>query len=442
MTTTTTDFQGSARIDALFSVPTTSVSCIRLVASGMMKSVQKDFTVAGGQTTLSLEMNGIPTGTVMFSGNAYAQVCGNVQTSSVPSWFGDDVTTTVVPGTTAAVQLSFHANGNATVAGNFIADAFTVSTLASGLGGPQAVAFDGSGTLYVADAFGPSGGFTGMTIRSVDVATGGVTLRAGSSTALGNNDGDGLLAARFNLLRGITFAGGTLYIADGCSIRTMTTTAPYTVSTLLANVGCSGPGSVFDIAVHGANSDLYVTDPVKFLVWKVTTGATPTATAVAGDGISGMTDAAPLSSQFLGPQAVVFPDASDSFLVADSGSLDGVQFFGLVRRVSSTAVSTLAGNPQMGAMMDGLRLNAFFPAPRRMVSDGISAFVAHQNAIRRYDIATGAVVTVAGGAAAGTGEGVGSAAKFNGVAGIARNATTKALYVADTGNHAIRVLTP
>src|SRR4051794_36768998 len=94
-TTTTTELQGSARIDALFSVPTTSVSCIRLVASGMMKSVQKDFAVAGGQTTLSLEMNGIPTGTVMFSGNAYAQVCGNVQTSSVPSWFGDDVTTTV-----------------------------------------------------------------------------------------------------------------------------------------------------------------------------------------------------------------------------------------------------------------------------------------------------------------------------------------------------------
>jgi len=425
-TTTTTELQGNARIDALFSVPATSVSCIRLVASGMMKSVPKDFAVTPGQSTVSLAMNGIPTGTVMFSGNAYAQACASVQTSTVPSWFADDKTVEVVPGTTATVTLNFHANGNATVSGNFIPDSFTVTTLVGGLGGPQAVAFDGNNTLYVADAVTANGAFSGMAIRSIDVTAAGATLRAGSVTALGTSDGDGS-TARFSLLRGITFSAGTLYIADGCAIRTMATTPPFTVATPFPNANCAGPGAIFDIAVHGEGNDLYVTDPVKFLVWKVT-GSPLTAIAVAGNGTSGTTDAALLSAQFLGPQAVVFSDASDNFLVADSGSLDGTNFFGLLRSVSSTAVLTFAGNPHMGTMMDGLRLNAFFPAPRRMVSDGISVFIADQNAVRRYDIATGAVVTVA--------------ASLNGASGIARNSASKALYVADTGGKAIRVLTP
>jgi hypothetical protein len=445
-TTTTTDLQGSARIDALFSVPATSVTCVRLVASGMMKSVQKDFAVSGGQSTVSLDMHGIPTGTVMFSGNAYADACGTVTLSSVPSWMADDVTVAVTPGTTASVQLNFRANGNATVQGNFIPDAFTVTTLASGLGGPQAVAFDGGGTLYVADRSA-----AGMTIRTVNVTDGGVDVIAGSATALGTADGDGA-AARFSLLQGVALSGSTLYIADACAIRAMSITTPFTVSTVLGTPAAGGatwdcsiePRSILDIAVHG--NDLYVTDPARFVVSKVTPGTSgnpATVTTVAGTAaMSGATDGAPAS--FLGPQAIVFPeDTTDNFLVADQGTLDGTSFFGLVRRVSGSSVSTLAGTDQMGAMMDGLRRNAFLPLPRRMVSDGISVFIADLNAVRRYDLATGAVVTIAGnGTTSGNLNGVGSAARLSNTSGIARNASTKALYVADTGNRSIRVLTP
>ena len=64
------ELEGAARVDAVFTVPSTSVNCIRVVASGMKRSVQKDFAVTAGQSTITLEMHAIPTGTVMFSGNA------------------------------------------------------------------------------------------------------------------------------------------------------------------------------------------------------------------------------------------------------------------------------------------------------------------------------------------------------------------------------------
>jgi hypothetical protein len=459
--TNPTPLEGSASIDALFSVPANGVSCIRLVASGTMRSLQSDFPVAPGQNTVGLEMHAIPTGTVMFSGNAYTESCGSIVASSVPSWMADDVTVNVTPGSPVSVQLNFHANGNATVQGNFIPDVFTVTTLAGKVGqpgsadltgpsaqfgGPQAVAFDGNNTLYVADRFGPSGSFTGMSIRALNVTTGAVTTLAGNPTAVGTGDGAGS-AARFSLLQGIAFAANTLYIADACAIRAMTTTQPFTVSTLLGTRAAgqawdcsSGPGSIFDIAVHG--TDLYVTDPARFLVLKIS-GTPPIVTAVAGTpGVSGSTDGAPASAQFLGPQAIVFTDATDNFTVADRGTLDGTSFFGLLRRVSNSAVTTLAGSEQMGSMIDGLRTNAFFALPRRMLSDGTSVFVADQNAIRRFDILTGAVVTIAGSIAAGSADGVGAAAGFTAVSGLARNANTKALYVADTGNFTVRVLAP
>src|SRR5215470_1103815 len=104
---------GSARVDALFSTPSTGVNCIRLVASGMKRSVQQDFSVTAGQATISLDMHAIPTGPVMFSGNAYAESCGSVAASSIPTWMADDVTVTINPGPPVAVQLNFHANGNA-----------------------------------------------------------------------------------------------------------------------------------------------------------------------------------------------------------------------------------------------------------------------------------------------------------------------------------------
>lgn len=463
------ELQGSARIDALFSVPATGVSCIRLVASGMKKSVHKDFVVSAGQASLSLEMQAIPTGTVMFSGTAFAEACIAIAATSVPTWVAEDVEVTIPPGPAVAVALSFHPNGNAAVGGSFIGDTFAVTTLAglagnpgstdaagaqARFGGPAAIAFDGVDSLYVSDRSASGGVFSGMTIRRVSVSSGAVVTLAGAATALGTADGDGA-AARFTLLQGVALSpsGSTLYVADRCVLRAMTTAAPYTVTTLLGTAAdaqswtCpAGLGSIVDIAVRG--TDLYVADPVRAAVSRISLAAVPpTVATVAGTaGAIGVADGALQSARFLGPQGIAFSGAgSDPFFVPDWGTLDGADFFGLVRRVSESgnAVVTLAGAEHMtGSMIDGLRSSSFFAQPRRIASDGTSVFVTDLASIRRLDLSTGAVVTIAGSSAPGSGDGVGAAAGFRGPSGIARNAATGAMYVADQGNFTVRVLTP
>ena len=464
-----TEVEGSARVEALFSVPANGVSCIRLVASGMKKSVQKDFAVAAGQASVSLELRSIPTGTVMFSGMAFAEACTAIAGSTVPTWVADDVTTTIAPGPTSAVTLTFHPNGNATVAGNFIGDSYAVTTLAglagspgstdlpgsqARFGGPSALAFDGVDSLYVADRTTTAGAFSGMAIRRVSLSTGAVTTLAGAANALGTADGDGG-AARFTLLQGIALSpsGGTLYVADRCVLRAMSTATPYAVSTVLGAAAdaqsfiCpSGIGSIGDIAVRG--TELYVTDQVRATVARISlASAPPTVTTVAGTPSTiGTADGALLSARFLGPQGIAFSGGAGApFFVSDWGTLNGADFFGLVRRVSESggSVTTVAGAEHMtGGAIDGLRSSAFFAQPRGIASDGSSLFVTDLASVRRVDLSSGAVVTIAGSGTPGSADGVGAAAGLRGPSGIAYDAATGAMYVADQGNFTVRVLTP
>ncbi len=460
--------QGSARIDAVFNVPSTGVGCIRLVASGMKRSVQKDFGITAGQSALSFDMHAIPTGTVMFSGSAYAESCSGIIASSIATWVADDATVTISPGPPALVQLDFHPNGNATVGGNFVGDSFTVTTLAGLAGtagavdgtgaealfeGPTALAFDGVDTLYLADrTTATSGSFTGMTIRRITVSTGVVTTLAGDPGSIGTADGDGT-AARFALLGALALSGSMLYIGDGCALRAMTTTQPYAVTTLLGTPSATNPqawdcssgiGSILDIAARGP--DLYIADQVRAVISKISFATSPpTVTVVAGStGVTGTADGTLSSAEFLGPLGIVFPLATDDvFFVADWGTSDGTHSFGLIRRVSHSdnSVTTLAGAEQTGFVMtDGLGLNALFAEPRRIANDGTNLFITDISAVRRLDLHTEAVVTVAGSNTAGYADAVGVSAGFNWPFGIARNAATASMYVADQKNFTIRVL--
>jgi hypothetical protein len=95
---------------------------------------------------------------------------------------------------------------------------------------PQGVASDGAGNLFVADDH---------TIRKVVVATGAVTTFAGSPDNSGSDDGTGA-AAQFAGPQGVASDGaGNLFVADYCTVRKVVI-ATGAVTTLAGSPGDTG----------------------------------------------------------------------------------------------------------------------------------------------------------------------------------------------------------
>ena len=456
-----------SRIDALFSVPA-GVQCIQLVAAGAKASVERFFGVTPGQSTFSFTLIGIPTGRVVFSGQAFAETCGTIS-GALPTWIADDVTTTVSAGVPASVQLNFHAKGNANVSGNFGGDEYTVTTLAGVAGstgsvdgfgagarleGPNGIALVGN-FLYFIDRT-QTDTVIGMTVRRLDVTTNQVITLAGNPGEVGAVDGDGL-AARFGVLAGMAYSGGDLYLIDRCALRAMSTTPPYLVRTLIGTPDAAhtsflcGPPSPFtnnllDVAVRP--NGIYVLDGSHAAVYRVDPGTLAVSLVAGTPDVSGTDDGTVLGATFSNPTGIVFPFRGDDiFCVADNVTdPTTLNRYGLIRRVSlpEDSVRAVAGGAEADFVdLDGLGLTARFAQPRRMVSDGNGLFIGDALAVRRLDLAIGTVVTIAGNdTTAGSADGVGTAAGFRGAFGIARDAGTGKLYVADQGNATIRLLTP
>src|SRR5581483_1955126 len=108
------------------------------------------------------------------------------------------------------------------------------------------------------------------------------------------------------------------------------------------------------------------------------------------------------------------------------------------------AVTTLAGGHE--GVADGIGTAAQFVTPAGIVYDGRGAlYVAdfESHTIRKIVVATCTVTTVAGmSLAAGYVEATGAAARFNGPRDITYDPSTDLVYVADTGNGAVRLIDP
>jgi hypothetical protein len=463
-------------IAALFTVPPTGVSCIRITASNAKRTSSTDFGVTPGANTF-FSMHGVPTGDVVFAGAAYSDPCAFafLTGAAPPSWVADAVTATVTPGPVSTnVTLRFRGSGNATVGADFDdPTGYTVSTVAGngtqgsadGFGaaarfeGPNGIALDGD-NLYIVDRnldSGPIAFFLGMTVRRLTLSTGQVTTLAGDPNTTGTGDGPGNVA-RFSRLRGIAVSNGLLYVADACAVRTISTAPPFTVTTLIGsrrpppNQGlwrCGVPfASLLDITVRP--SGIYVVDEGRFMVSRIDPSTSPpTITTVAGvPDVSGMDDGTISDfspGHFLFPNGIVFPFAGndDVFYVGDSGLIaDG--FYGFMRRVSlfEDSISTVAGSLHAEFLFkDGLGTAATFNSTRRIASDGNNLFIGDQPAIRRMDLATFSVTTSAGSNTSGYRDGPGSSALIGVPNGIATAPGGK-IYFADQTNFVIRVLTP
>ncbi len=317
----------------------------------------------------------------------------------------------------------------------------------------QALAIDGADTIFAADT-------TNSTIRKL-TSLGVVTTLAGSAGSFGSEDGTGT-AARFRFPNGVAIdVGGNVYVADTLNETIRRITPGGTVTTVAGTPGITGhedgDGSAAEfhypwgVTVDRAG-DIWVADYVNCTIRRMTSDGT--VITVAGSAPStGSADGSGSAARFFYPTAVA-ADSSGNVYVTDSLN-------NTVRRVApGGAVTTLAGLaagwpglfwatsaddgdlPAVESQTTDSATKLRFPQGVAVDAAGI-VYVAdtYRQVIRKIP-ATGEVTTLAGAVdQAGSADGLGDGAGFYDPAQIAVD-TAGNVYVADSWNHSIRIVTP
>ncbi len=305
---------------------------------------------------------------------------------------------------------------------------------------PCGLVMDPAGNLYVAD----SGNHT---IRLITPA-GVVTTIAGKAGNYGAVDGTNNVA-RFNQPMGIALDSATnLYVADTFNhtireVQKNPVTSVWLVSTLAGqpgtNGGADGTNASFyyprDLALD-TNNNIYIADSANSAVRIIAAGVTGTFAGLAGQ--SGTNDGTNTAARFMHPCAITV-DVAGNVYVVDGGSC-------AIRRITPAGVtSTVAGLPGVTGNTDGAGSAARFNYPCGVVVDGTGTNIyladSGNNTIRKMTPA-GVVNTLAGLAAGtyGTNDGTNATAAFLAAQAVAVDAAGN-VYTADTGNHTIRKIT-
>jgi len=302
---------------------------------------------------------------------------------------------------------------------------------------PYAVAVDGSGNLYVTDTGNEN-------VRKI-TAGGVVSTVAGTLGIAGSVDGPAA-AAQFNLPEGVAVdSAGNVYVSDTNNSTIRMIAVSGTVTTLAGVAGQTGAsdgtgGSArfnypFGIAVDTAGS-LYVADFGNSTIRKIAAGGVVTTLAGTASQ-SGGSDGQGSAARFNHPSAVSV-DGAGNVYVADTSNQT-------IRKVTAGgSVSTLAGTAGVGGRADGAGAAAsfFYPGGIAVTGSGTVYVADTGNHSVRVVAASGAVATLAGAAGQqGSADGTGSAALFAYPDGVAVDASGN-LFVADHNNNTIRKMTP
>lgn len=292
---------------------------------------------------------------------------------------------------------------------------------------PEFVLADSTGNVYVTTG--------GACLRMVTPA-GVVSTVAGSCTAAGFTNATGT-AARFRNLHGMRFGtDGNLYLLDtgptgNSAIRMMT---PAGVVTTWAS-GATLAGAR-DIAFD-PSGNAYVTDVTNHQIRRID-GMTKAITTFAGNGTAGDTDATGTSARFREPWGLAIDGSANLYVSERQGYR--------IRRVTTpgAVVTRIAGTNSAGCV-DGTGFVVRFS-----ILGGIAfgpngdLYIAEDwnSTIRRLNVSTGAVTTVAGKCDdEGAQDGIGTDATFYSAYSVAFDGSGR-LYVADYFNRHIRVGLP
>lgn len=303
------------------------------------------------------------------------------------------------------------------------------------------------------------GGGSSSSSGSSPTPTWQLSLLAGSTSGAGNLDGMGSVAS-FTHPGGVAKdAQGNFYVtdSDNCTIRKMVQNgSTWMVSTFAGLSGAcgyadgTGSGARFmqptGIAID-SNGVLYVVDDAGTVIRKITAqGVVSTWAGQAG--VTGSANGTGAQATFNGAQSLAVDTSTDTvsknvrndIYVADTGNNE-------IRKITSTgAVSTFAGQTTAGST-DSKDGSPSFNAPKGIAVDASSnIYVADtSNHTIRLITPSGTVSTLAGTKGkTGAADQVGTSASFNLPTGLAFYANTSGsttityLYVADTGNDLIR----
>ena len=281
---------------------------------------------------------------------------------------------------------------------------------------------------------------TTAALRAEDYA---MLTYAGTPNVSGSADGS---PGSFRNPYGIAVdAERNLYLSDTLSNTIRKISPAREVTTLAGSVelagATDGSGSAarfnFPVGIAAdAAGNIYVADAKNFTIRKITPAGVVSTYAGASFQI-GSSDGPAASARFFLPYGVA-ADAAGNLYIADGGNQ-------LIRKITAAGiVSTLAGAAMQAGFVDGAGGAARFNTPWGITVDqGGALYVADSgnNAIRKLTSA-GVVTTLAGNSGVGgTQDGVGASARFNQPRGLSVNAAGN-VFVADYGNQVIRFITP
>jgi sugar lactone lactonase YvrE len=299
---------------------------------------------------------------------------------------------------------------------------------------PYAIAVDGSGNAYVADA-------TDHSIRKI-TAAGVVTTLAGNPGTFGSADGNGG-AALFKSPLGIAAdSSGTVYVADTGNSTIRKITPAGVVTTLAGTAGMEGAldgtgtgarfYSPYGVATDSAGN-VFVLESAG-VVRKITAAGVVTTLAGTANA-TGFVDGTGTAARFSVPFDLTI-DPSGNIYVSDHGNH-------AVRKVTPAGVvTTLAGSGSPGyANGTGTAAQFKFPSGIGVDTAGNVFLADTDNQVIRKITPDGVVTTVGGTRALGSADGAGTAASFYNPKDVAFDASDN-MYVTDRGNHTIRKGTP
>jgi len=308
------------------------------------------------------------------------------------------------------------------------------------LNSPAAVAVDSAGNIYIADT-------ANQRVRKV--SAGVITTVAGNGLSGYNGDGGPASSASLYSPSGLVLdLAGNLYIGGDNRVRKVSGGVITTVAGTGVGgfSGDNGPATAAqinflgDLAVDSAGS-IYIGDYYNNRIRKVANGIITTIAGHDQAGYSG--DNGPAVYALLARPSGVATDSSGSLYIADT-------FSGVVRRIANGSITTVAGTGTRGFGGDGgPATSAELADPSGVAVDSsgnlyiadLAPITGGPGGQRIRKVSTGVITTIAGGGSVFGDSGPATSAVFNGSFGVGADSAGN-VYVADTSDNRIRLLTP